>query len=584
VGIPIAHGCEVSDLLFSSEHKARFIELRASGEMFALNMHDENLSTGPWHVDCRLSDSDAAGRLKARFRAAIKKVALAAGAPGRVNRIDWWISKLTRGKQVQRLDDLIQRSAEFCEELEANAFELGRTAAKSTELGLYRDRYPCDWGEPYFLYDGPRRLFSDPVAEFKYWSEHIWYGFKDKAVGDMAALSGPRERYPGEQRQAYRIRVKQRVEFRYAVMKKAMKGLSYDLAVLQANYVIDRGLRGDEAVREFRDASAELIDRVKTFWRQSSKRLGLSYHKQEQQVLDVAEPFGEVGSDLRLLTLEADPTASRLAAAQDPSPRVIADVATHGESPVVTTATGGKAAGDERRAADPSAVQSPGLAAFERLAGYVNQSIPPPVAPDVARALETDMRCLTPSIPPGVPLDVDPLDSSTGAVHKAFQALGPSEVALALEKLSGQYDDMFRPITNLTLEGPPALAACDRKPGAVIDLRCAAAVRRPRRTPDLRSSRARVGLVNTLACELATIKQDLNGFCTAESLKKKHPEFVLWEHVTDIEIQELVNGTAFTPKAWAENLTLRKFGLTSRETIKKDRRKLRKAENSESPA
>ena len=100
----------------------------------------------------------------------------------------------------------------------------------------------------------------------------------------------------------------------------------------------------------------------------------------------------------------------------------------------------------------------------------------------------------------------------------------------------------------------------------------------PRRTPDLQSSRARVDLVSTLASELATIKHDLNGFCTAESLKKKHPEFVLWGYITDIEIKELVDGTAFTPKAWAENLTLRKFGLTSRETIKKDRKKLRQAQ------
>jgi hypothetical protein len=84
--------------------------------------------------------------------------------------------------------------------------------------------------------------------------------------------------------------------------------------------------------------------------------------------------------------------------------------------------------------------------------------------------------------------------------------------------------------------------------------------------------------VSTLASELATIKHDLNGFCTAESLKKKHPEFVLWGCITDIEIKELVDGTAFTPKAWAENLTLRKFGLTSRETIKKDRKKLRQAQ------
>jgi hypothetical protein len=60
--------------------------------------------------------------------------------------------------------------------------------------------------------------------------------------------------------------------------------------------------------------------------------------------------------------------------------------------------------------------------------------------------------------------------------------------------------------------------------------------------------------------------------------RKKHPNFILWEHINDVDLKELVDGTAFTPKAYAENLTLRKFGITSRETLKKDRKKLRKAE------
>jgi hypothetical protein len=99
----------------------------------------------------------------------------------------------------------------------------------------------------------------------------------------------------------------------------------------------------------------------------------------------------------------------------------------------------------------------------------------------------------------------------------------------------------------------------------------------PRRTPNLQSSRERLQLVNILASELATIKYDLRRYCTAEDLKKKHPDFTLWDHISDGDLKELVDGVAFTPKAYAENLTLRKFGITSRETLKKDRKKLRKA-------
>ncbi|MGO9239512.1 MAG: hypothetical protein ACLQBJ_01785 [Bryobacteraceae bacterium] len=102
----------------------------------------------------------------------------------------------------------------------------------------------------------------------------------------------------------------------------------------------------------------------------------------------------------------------------------------------------------------------------------------------------------------------------------------------------------------------------------------------PRRVPDLDSSRQRLELVDTLARELAILKQDLKGFCEVEGLKRKYPNFTLWTLIEDSQIKELVDGEAFTPKAYAEHLTLAKFGLTSRETLKKDRRKLRQAAKS----
>jgi hypothetical protein len=104
------------------------------------------------------------------------------------------------------------------------------------------------------------------------------------------------------------------------------------------------------------------------------------------------------------------------------------------------------------------------------------------------------------------------------------------------------------------------------------------AVRTARRTPDLKSSSERLRIVDALARELATIKQELTGFCTAEGLKQKYPHFVLWNHIEKAELKDLVDGEEFSPRAYAENLTLRKFGLTSRETLRKDRKKLRKAQ------
>jgi hypothetical protein len=109
-----------------------------------------------------------------------------------------------------------------------------------------------------------------------------------------------------------------------------------------------------------------------------------------------------------------------------------------------------------------------------------------------------------------------------------------------------------------------------------------ALTRTPRRTPDLESSRARVDLVGALARELAAIKQDLRGYCSVADLKQKHPGFVLWKHIEETELKELAEGNPFKPKGYAENLTLRFFGITSRETLKKDRRKLRKAQRDQS--
>ena len=257
--------------------------------------------SGPWLLGCDLTDPDTAHRLKARFRAAAQKTALAAGAPYRVNRLDWWISKLTHGNPLPFIQDLIQRSAGCCEELETRALELGGGSTTPDGVGgLYRDRYPCDWGEPDFLYDGPPRSFSDPKTEFEWWTKHIWSGFN----GDIAKLEdgihSPRKREDKET-QKDKDRVVQRVDSLYACMQRSILGLSYDLAVLQTNYIIDRGLRGDAAFRTFQEESAGLIESVRKFGREGSERLGLSYRRQEEGV-DPTNAFREVGEDLRHLT------------------------------------------------------------------------------------------------------------------------------------------------------------------------------------------------------------------------------------------------------------------------------------------
>lgn len=96
------------------------------------------------------------------------------------------------------------------------------------------------------------------------------------------------------------------------------------------------------------------------------------------------------------------------------------------------------------------------------------------------------------------------------------------------------------------------------------------------RKPDFETSRTRIKLVCQLARELAKLKSDLSGYCTVEGLKETHRDFILWQYIDAARVQELVDGEPYTPKAFAERLVLEHYGLTSRETLKKDRKKLRK--------
>jgi hypothetical protein len=141
-------------------------------------------------------------------------------------------------------------------------------------------------------------------------------------------------------------------------------------------------------------------------------------------------------------------------------------------------------------------------------------------------------------------------------------------------------------ITPLELETTPAStqptieetsASSTRAAESIAARRTTSAQERSPRVPDLQTSNDRLCFLDKLTRELATIKLDLKRYHTADELKRKHPEFVLWEQVSDAELKELVAGISFTPRAYAENLTLRKFGITSRETLKKDRRKIRNA-------
>jgi hypothetical protein len=95
------------------------------------------------------------------------------------------------------------------------------------------------------------------------------------------------------------------------------------------------------------------------------------------------------------------------------------------------------------------------------------------------------------------------------------------------------------------------------------------------RRPNLELSRRRVEQWEELSWELATIREQTNRYVTIDGLKTRYPRFKLWQILPESEQRELPNGD-FNPKAFAGRLVLRQYGLTSLETLRKDRQKLQK--------
>jgi hypothetical protein len=305
---------------FPVEHRAQFHELLRTGELHATNRSDELLDFGPWWVEAHQGDPDSSTRLKSRFRAAVRKAAIAAGAPHRINLQDWWISRLARGEEHFRIEGLIQRSIELCEELESEAIESRPTPAESAwQPGLRRDRYRVGFLEPFWLYDEPHEPHANPNVEYEFWKHHVMQGF-DFGITQLADRALIRRRWvdgDGVQqcidKKILRRVLTDRIADKSHVFGLLVHGLAYDLTVLQANYVIDRKLQLDNASRAFDEEFRVVKQELELAARKGARTLGLSWRKLERTLAGAAasKPFTDVASDLRnFLMPEPVPEAS----------------------------------------------------------------------------------------------------------------------------------------------------------------------------------------------------------------------------------------------------------------------------------
>jgi hypothetical protein len=215
-----------------------------------------------------------------------------------------WERKTPYARAYWRVRQVSEASAECCAELSTRFHEDGNadserkfvdlerrfressdqtegfSAIRRRETRLRRDRYPFGDG----LYDHPHESLSDPLMELGYWKAHVWKGYHFE-VGHWERLDRRGSAWAGRREK----------------LTCATVGLSYDLAVLQANYAIHRGLRGDEATQVFEDETVNLLGQVTEAWRAGCARLALSGDHDAEEIEILTQAFHRVRDDLRRL-------------------------------------------------------------------------------------------------------------------------------------------------------------------------------------------------------------------------------------------------------------------------------------------
>jgi hypothetical protein len=244
-----------------------------------------HLGGGHWAVAGGPTDKTERNYLQSEFRLLGTHAGVCAGAGFRANALDFWLNSLVGdGKTPPYIREVILRSAERCQKFAVSA----RPVAGVTPTRLRRDSYP-EWS---WLYDHSHEPLADPKAEYDYWTAHIWRGYSaliDNYVF-LGISSSPN---------------------RHEKLNSAIDGLSYDLAVLQANYVVDRGLLGEAMTRAFWGEATDLLNfKVIASWRASCERLSITSEDQTKDGRDLAQSFQRVRDDLQQLLPNLPPPAS----------------------------------------------------------------------------------------------------------------------------------------------------------------------------------------------------------------------------------------------------------------------------------
>jgi hypothetical protein len=289
-----------------------------------------------WELTDGPRGTKARERLHEMYRLLAEKAGKAGGAPAGADTFTYWHNlvkeksyaevpaddgegtvdrphfrlMLAGNSAVGHIQNLAVASADCCAILAQQKHE----AAAPTRL--WREQYPL-YG---FLCDNSHDPRPDSKTKLDYARVKVWGGY-------YAKIENLKSR-------------RTEVDYRQRTLGFAVTCLSYDLAVLQANYVIDRGLRGDEAAHAYRDEAASLLEEVSSSRRANCERLGVSFEDDTEGLKDLAQAFHQVRDDFQRLlaglptapAAEADRQAAyeRMPASAAPASRVTTSVPING--------------------------------------------------------------------------------------------------------------------------------------------------------------------------------------------------------------------------------------------------------------
>lgn len=234
-----------------------------------------------------------------QFQDLAREAGIAAGVPNRESALNGWLNLLREESPHYRrlgeggvIQSLCLASAEQCEAFAIQSRELEIAAQSGDRPGLRRDRYRViSW------LNGDQESLANANEERKRRESQAWQAYRNRIEEYQQIIKSQLQHgllvWPG----------------RGEKLSEAVTGLAYDLALLLANDLLDRGLRGVDLTREFRGDAETRVCELTATWRGNLEQLALPVPDSASEMPDLSRAFDRVATDLKHLDELLDPAS-----------------------------------------------------------------------------------------------------------------------------------------------------------------------------------------------------------------------------------------------------------------------------------